>query len=85
MNTQRFITAAEIQAVAEDMRGDLEINPLSHHRKVELATELATEAFGFTPRRSVILLIVKQANLNWHATKVATRRELSRPRPDGRG
>ena len=76
MSTQRFIQSAEIQAVAEEMRTTLEVSPLSHHRKVELATEYATEAFGFTPRRSVILLIVKHANLNWQATKVATRRRF---------
>jgi hypothetical protein len=73
---QRFIKPAEIQAVTEELRTSLEVSPLSHHRKVELATEYATEAFGFTPRRSVILLIVKRANLNWHATKVTTRRAL---------
>jgi len=74
---QRFIKPAEVQVVAEELRTALEVSPLSHHRKVELATEYATEAFGFIPRRSVILLIVKHANLDWHATKVATRRALS--------
>jgi len=77
MSKQRFINSVEIQDVAEQMRTTLEVSPLSHYRKVELATEYATESFGFTPRRSVILLIVKHASNNWHATKVATRRALS--------
>lgn len=77
MSKQRFINSAEIKAVAEEMRTTFEVSPLSHHRKVELATEHATENFGFTPRRSVILLIVKHANNNWHATKVSTRRTIS--------
>ena len=77
MSKQRFISFEEIQGVAEQMRTTLEVAPLSHYQKVECAADFATETFGFTPRRSVILLIVKHANLNWHATKVATRRALS--------
>lgn len=73
---QRFIKPHEIENVAEQMRTTLEVAPLSHFQKIERATELANETFGFTPRRSVILLIVKHANLNWHATKIATRRAL---------
>ena len=76
MNKQRFIRHEEIQAVAEDMRTSLEVSPMSHHRKVELATELAIERFGFTPRRSVILLIVKIANAAWEGTKIITLQRL---------
>jgi len=77
MSKQRFISFEEIQDVAEQMRTTLEVAPLSHYQKVECATDFAIETFGFIPRRSVILLIVKHVNLNWHATKVETRRALS--------
>jgi len=76
MNKQRFIQHEEIQAVAEDMRATLEVSPLSHRRKVELATEYATERFGFTPRQSVILLAVKLANATWEGTKSSTLQHL---------
>jgi len=76
MTRQRFIKPHEIEDVAEQMRATLEVTPLSYHHKVELATELATETYGFTPRRSLILLIVKHADLNWRATQIATRRAL---------
>lgn len=77
MTRQRFIKPHEIENVAEQMRTTLEVAPLSHYQKVECATDFATETFGFTPRRSVILLIVKHADLNWRATQIATRRALN--------
>ena len=80
MNKQRFIERIEIEEVAESMRATLELAPLPHHRKVELASEIATEQFGFTPKKSVILLAVKIADANWELTKATTLREIERTR-----
>ena len=72
----RFITNNEIDQVVDYMKTTLEVSPLSHTQKCELATELCVELYGFTPSKSLQLLITKKANYWWHAVKVSTLSEM---------
>lgn len=74
----RFLSDNEIERIVDEMKTTLEVSPLSHARKCELATELCLELHGFAPTKGLQLLIVKKATYHWHAVKVGTLAEIKK-------
>ncbi len=73
----RFLNDNEIERIVDEMKATLEISPLSHFRKCELAIELCLELYGFKPTKPLTLLITKKATYHWHAVKVSTAATLA--------
>lgn len=70
-------TQEQLNEAADDLRNDIEVGCISHGRKVELAQEYLHEIAGEAPRKSAVLLVVKLANLNWEAAKIATKKLIN--------
>ena len=63
MNT--YLTEAQIKEMAEAVLTTLEVTPLTHKRKCEVALEHSIDEFGVRPYKSAVLLAVKLANIGW--------------------
>lgn len=60
-----YLTKDQINKMAQAILTTMEVTPLDHGRKCEIAQEYARDEFGVTPRRSAVLLAVKIANAGW--------------------
>ncbi len=73
-----YITPNQVNAAAEYILSSLEVSPLSHSRKMEIAREYCIDEFGFSPRTSLVLHIVGLANLGWEGIKIRTLKQLGK-------
>jgi hypothetical protein len=74
MNNGIYLTPAQITEMAQAILTTLEVTPLDHGRKCEIAMEYAIDEWGISPRISATLLAVKLANLGWEACRLEVQR-----------
>ena len=70
-----FCTQEKASDIANTVLAAQEVTPLSHERKCELIADELTEQ-GFTPKKSLVLMIVKLVNLGWQNTVQSTQRQV---------
>lgn len=73
------LTDQQVTEMAEAVLATHEVTPISHTRKCEVAREHCADEFGIMfPRKSVVLLAVKLADLGWAGMKAQAKREINR-------
>ena len=73
----RYLNAYEVENIARDMLGTMEVSPCSHRRLCEIAAELCEEEHEFRPRRSLVLHIVTVARGLYRGRVIATQATIA--------
>jgi len=71
-----YLSNEQVQIAASILRDTMEVQPLTHARACALASEIIQDDYGFRPRKSLVLLCVKLARLQWEAVKRGTQNHL---------
>ena len=71
-----FCTQEKATEIANSILVAHQVTPLSHARKCELISDELLEQ-GFTPKKSLVLMIVKLINLGWQNTVQRTKQQVS--------
>jgi hypothetical protein len=71
-----YLSDEQVQVAASILRDTMEVQPLTHERACELASQIIRDDHGFLPRKSLVLLCVNLARLQWEAIKRGTKAHL---------
>jgi len=72
-----YLTDQQINEMAQAVLTTLEVTPLSHTRKCEVAREHAIDEFGVNPNKTAVLLAVKKAGLGWESLTINTKQTIA--------